>query len=94
MKIVCANIFAFISIVLSSAVFAQTNDMVECAHKAITIAGLTSEQAVKLCVNGGTAQTVDCASRAMKDVPLMADQAVELCASRALQLENRVKFVK
>jgi hypothetical protein len=74
---------------------AQTADaLIECARKAIAVNNLTSDQAVKLCVNGGSAETAECAKKAMGELNLSADQAVELCASKVLRLDNVVKFVQ
>jgi hypothetical protein len=89
-----SEIFLLFVVCASGATFAQSSEQVDCARKAITVGGLNSDQAVKLCVNGGTPQSVDCTGRAMKDAFLTADQAVELCANKALRLENMVKFIQ
>lgn len=87
------------SVVLAIVLFGSTvalgegGDPVECARKAINAVSLSSEQAVKLCVNGGTLESVDCATKAMKEVGLSGDQAVELCANKTLRLQNMVNFV-
>ena len=94
MKISFTKNFASLLICLSGAAFAETSDSLECAQKALSDAGLTSDQAVKLCVNGGTPKMVECAVKAVREVLLTSDQAVELCANKALRLENMVKFVQ
>lgn len=85
-------IAGFIS--LSQTIYAATDDLIECGRQAVTITSLSKDQAVKLCVNGGSAQSVECARRAIVDLNFSTEQAVELCANKALRLENMVKFVQ